>query len=288
MTISKGVQYMLFATFMFSIMQVLVKIVALPVPQIIFFRALISFVMSSIDVKRKNLSFYGNNKPMLIARGVFGSVSLFCFFYALQQAPLASVITIVNIKPFLVLFLGFFFLKEKIFVQQWLFFLLSFVGIIFVKGFNANISTFAFWCIIGSAVFAAIAHTLVRKLKDQDAPEVILLYFTFTTVPFVLPFMLYTWVNPDLTQWIYLILIGVVTHFGQLYLTKAYQSDRVANVSNLYFLGIGFAVFYGVFFFEEKYQLQTWLGFLLIVSGIVLNIIFGNKNIEFKQLLKRN
>ncbi len=279
---------MLFATFMFSIMQVFVKIVALPVPQIIFFRAMISFVMSSIDVKRKNLSFYGNNKPMLIARGIFGSASLFCFFYALQQAPLASVITIVNIKPFLVLFIGYFFLKEKIFIQQWFFFFVSFLGIVLVKGFNTNIPPLAFWCIIGSAVFAAIAHTLVRKLKDQDAAEVILLYFTFTTVPLVLPFMIYSWVNPTLEQWIYLILIGVVTHFGQLYLTKAYQTDRVANVSNLYFLGIGFAVFYGVFLFDEKFQIQTWFGFLLIVSGIILNLFLGNKNMSLKQLLRRS
>lgn len=284
--ISKGAQFMLISVFLFSIMQLLVKSLQhISFVQLIFFRALISAIFSYAEIKKRRLNPLGNHKPLLLGRGIFGAMSLACFFYALQNAPLGSVVTIVNIKPFLVLLFAVILLKEKVFPLQWLFFIISFIGIFLIKGFDNRINTIELLAILGAAFFASIAHTCVRKLKGTDEPVVILFYFTIVTLPFVTPFSIQHWIQPNLWDWIAIFSIGIVTHFAQLFLTKAYQSEQVSDVSNIYYLGIVFALIYGYLFFDEKYSFVSIIGIILVMGGIFGNISYLNqKKHKFKNV----
>jgi drug/metabolite transporter (DMT)-like permease len=276
---SKGIWYMLFATLLFSVMQVLVKYMGhFPFYELIFFRAITSFVISVFSLKGLKINIWGNNKKLLILRGLFGVASLSCFFYALQNAPLASVITIVNIKPFLILVVASILLKEKIKPVQLLFFIISFIGIVMVKGFDNRIDTITLLAILGAALFASVAHTIVRKLKDSDHPLVIIFYFTFVTLPIIGPFAIRDWVMPEeQTEWLMLFGIGLVTHFAQYFLTKAYQSDNVAKISIFYYLGIVFALGFGHFLFDEKHTVSTLVGMAVIIGGIILNVWYSRR-----------
>ena len=60
-----------------------------------------------------------------------------------------------------------------------------------------------------------------------------------------------------------------------LFLTKAYQTENVSNVSNFYYLGIGFAIFFGIVLFDEVYTAKVWAGIALVLFGIMLNILYG-------------
>ncbi len=272
---SKGMLYMLAATLLFSVMQVFVKqLDYIPYYELIFFRALVSFVLCLGTIKVKKLSLFGNNKKMLLLRGFFGTASLTCFFYALQHVPLGSTVTIVNIKPFLILVVASVLLKEHFKWQQALFFIISFIGILVIKGFDERISTIGLITILAAAFFASIAHTIVRLLRTTDKPVVILFYFTLVTLPFVTPFTISNWVTPVGIDWISAISLGLITHFAQLLLTKAYQSEKIASVSNLHYLGIVYAIGFGYFFFDEKYTWQAAIGISIILIGIFLNIRF--------------
>ncbi len=276
---SKGVRFMLISTFLFSFMQLLVKkLDYIPFFEIIFFRAIISFGIASSAIYKQKISPFGNDKRKLILRGLFGTASLTSFFYALHHVPLGSAITIVNIKPLIILLVAFFFLKEKVSLWQWLCFLLSFIGIAIVKGFDARIDSLGLISVLGAAVFAAVAHTLVRLLRQTDHPNVIIFYFTLVTLPIITPFTIWYWKMPQGYDWLWLIGIGVITHFGQLFLTKAYQSDAMAKVSNIYYLGIVFAVIYGYFFFNETYTYATAFGLFLVISGVLLNMKIQKQN----------
>ena len=269
---------MLAATLLFSVMQVFVKqLDYIPFYELIFLRALISLVLCLGTIKFKKLHLFGNNKKMLLLRGIFGTASLTCFFYALQHVPLGSTVTIVNIKPFLILIVASLVLKEHFKWQQALFFIISFIGILIIKGFDQRITSLGLAAILGAAFFASIAHTIVRFLRTSDKPVVILFYFTLVTLPFVTPFTISNWVTPIGLDWIKAISLGLITHFAQLFLTKAYQSEKVANVSNFYYLGIVFAIAFGYFFFDEKYTWQTTTGILVILLGIILNLWFVKK-----------
>ena len=278
---SKGIRYMLISTFLFSFMQLLVKkLDYIPFFEIIFFRAIISFGIASSAIYKQKISPFGHDKKKLILRGLFGTASLTSFFYALHHVPLGSAITIVNIKPLIILLVAFFFLKEKVQSWQWLCFMLSFVGIAVVKGFDTRIDTLGLLSVLGAAVFAAVAHTLVRLLRKTDHPNVIIFYFALVTLPIITPFTIWFWKMPQGFDWVFLIAIGVITHYGQLFLTKAYQSDEMAKVSNIYYLGFVFAVVYGYFFFHETYTYSTAFGLFLIVSGVLLNMKIQHRSVE--------
>lgn len=274
---TQGVKYMLYSTVFFSFMQLLVKKMDyIPFYEIIFFRAIISCFISGSTILNEGISFLGNNKKLLLLRGLFGTASLTSFFYALHNVPLGSAITIVNIKPFLILIIASVVLKEKISIYQWVFFLISFIGILVVKGFDTRIDALGLASVVGAAGFAAVAHTIVRYLRKSDHPVVIIFYFTIVTLPLITPVTIMNWVKPEKWDWLMLLSIGVVTHFGQLFLTKAYQSTEMNKVSNIYYLGIVFAMVYGYLFFEETFSFEVFIGLGLVISGVFLNLNFNS------------
>ena len=65
---------------------------------------------------------FGNNKGLLVVRGVVGSIGLITFFYTLQNIPLASAVTIQYLSPIFTTILGIFLVKEKVKPIQFVFF----------------------------------------------------------------------------------------------------------------------------------------------------------------------
>ncbi len=88
-----GVRFMVLSAFGFALMSATVKHVSLhgiPVFEIVAARALVSLVISYLDVKRKGISVWGNNKPLLFARGAVGTMALMCVYYSVTTLPLAE------------------------------------------------------------------------------------------------------------------------------------------------------------------------------------------------------
>ena len=69
---------LVFASLFFSIMTVCVKKIdeRIPIYELVFFRSLISLLITSIIIRKKNINPWGNNKTLLILRGVLGTIAL--------------------------------------------------------------------------------------------------------------------------------------------------------------------------------------------------------------------
>ncbi len=276
MKISIGIRYMLLATVLFTIMQGLVKYLDnVSHYHLIFARSVFSFVVCYYQIRKLKISPFGNDKKNLFFRGLTGAISLTMFFYAIQHMPMASVIAIVDIKPLLIIIVAFFILGEKFRKIQLLFLGVSFVGVLLIKGFDDRIEIIPFMAAIGAAVFASFSHTLIRKLRNSDKPEVILFYFTFITLPIVTPLMIWNWTMPQGWDWLILFLVGLLTHLAQLCLMKAFKHETVSNLSPLYYLGIVTAFIIGYFFFDETYDSQALYGIGLVIIGLILNLWLG-------------
>ncbi len=275
MKISDGVKFMFFSIVAFSFMHLCVKAIPnIPVHQIITLRSVFSISVCIYTLRKNNIPFWGNNKPLLILRGLVGALSLFCFFYSIKNLPLATAVTISNLIPIFALTLSAVFLKEKIKGYQWLFFFVSFAGVCVIKGFDNRVSSFDLVIALVAAFFTACAHFTVRKLRDFDHPMVIVFYFPLVTIPLIAPYTFTHWVQPDWFEWGILFLIGLFTHVGQVYLTEAYKNEEVSGVTFIYYIGIVLALGYGYFIFGETYNFQTALGIFLIISGIGSNLVY--------------
>jgi drug/metabolite transporter (DMT)-like permease len=64
----------------------------------------------------------------------------------------------------------------------------------------------------------------------------------------------------------------VLTQVGQVCLTKSLQSERIAKVAVLNYIGLVYALIFGVTFFGEHYTAQTVLGISLVVAGVLLSL----------------
>ena len=249
----------------------------IPAHEIVFFRAVVSLVVGYMLIRRRGLNPWGNNKPLLIYRGIAGTIALIMYFYTLQQMPLASAVTIQYLSPIFTILIAGIMLKEPARPIQWLMFLVSFAGVVMVKGFDPRISVFELIIGVAAAVFSGLAYNFIRKLKDHDHPLVVVFYFPLVTVPVVGLYTLTHWVPPNSDDWLILIMIGLATTVAQIYMTKAYQAEKAANISNFNYLGTIYALAFGFFLFDELIGVFSLIGIGLIIFGVIMCTRCGSK-----------
>jgi drug/metabolite transporter (DMT)-like permease len=275
---STGVRFMLVSTFSFSLMQLCVKFLPhLPAHELILFRSIISLVLSLGFLVPKRINPLGNNRRLLLMRGFFGMMALSLFFLTLQELPLASAVTIQYLSPIFTSIIAIFILGERMRGRQWLFIAIAFAGVVVLKGFDERVSTPYLLLGIASSLFAGAAYNCVRLLKDSDHPVVVVFYFPLVATPVMAVLSYFEWVTPVGTDWVWLLLLGVFTQVGQLYMTKALQAEKANLVTSMKYLGAVYALVYGYFLFDETYDLLSLLGIVLVLAGVVLNVLFKER-----------
>jgi drug/metabolite transporter (DMT)-like permease len=264
---------MIIAGILFSLMNVSVKLIPhIPAIEIILFRSVFTLVFTFILIRRIQIPLFGNNKKLLILRGVAGSVGLMTFFYTLQNIPLASAVTINYLAPIFTTLLGIFIVKEKVKLKQVLYFGLSFVGVVIIEGFDPRISPIDLSIGLLSAFSMGVAYNVIRKLNTTEHPLVIMFYFPFITIPIAAIASYFLWVTPKGIDWLILLLISLLTQFAQYFMTLAYQNAQLSKVASLSYIGIIYALAFGFFIFDETFELMAYIGMGLVLSGVFLNI----------------
>lgn len=264
---------MLWAGLFFAIMNVCVKYVShIPTLEVVFFRSLFSLFITYYLLRKKDIPPLGNNKGVLILRGIAGCLGLIGSFYTLQHIPLASAVTINYLSPFFTAILGIFIVKQKVRAIQFFYFAISITGVILLKGFDFRISTLDLVIGLGAAFFAGVAYNMIAKTKDEEHPLVIIFYFPLLTIPVALIYCLYDWVTPVGLDWLFLLLIGIFTQLAQYYMTLSYQTANLAKVASLNYLGVIYALGFGYFLFDEHFNTMSLVAILIILTGVFLNI----------------
>lgn len=275
---TKGVQFMLLSTFFFALMNVCVKFLAhLPPMEVVLFRSIISLALSYGMIRRAGINPWGNRKLVLITRGLAGGFSLLLYYTTLQNIPLAGAVTIQYLAPIFTALLGVFIAKEKVAPWQWVFFLVSFAGVLVIEGVDTRISLKYLLIGVGSAFLSGVAYNSVRKLSETDHPLVIVFYFPLVSLPLSLVFCLFDWVPPRGNDWLWLVLIGLLTQLGQYFMTRSYQVEKLARVANLNYIGILYALGLGFVFFGETFHVYAYLGITLVLLGVLLNMAYSRK-----------
>jgi len=274
--VSEGAIYMLLATLSFSIMNICIKKVThIPPMEVVFFRCFTAMLIAFASLYKAKVSWVGSNRKLLFLRGMFGTIALYTFFLTIQNMPLASAVTIQYLSPIFTTIIAIFLLKEKVKNIQWLFFAVSFAGVLLIKGFDERVSLFYLGVGIISAVGSAFAYNMVRSLKQKEHELVVVLHFQIFGSIAGFVFSVFNWQMPSLRDLVFLILTGVFTHIGQLYLTRSLHRENIANVSILNYTGLIYALTFGFIFFGETFSVLSLFGIVLVVVGVVLNLFFG-------------
>ncbi|HCL90597.1 MAG TPA: EamA family transporter [Candidatus Atribacteria bacterium] len=280
---SVGILMMILASICFAVMAAMVKYLGhLPLTEIIFFRNLSIMLIVPLMLKNKKISFWGNNKLLLILRSLLSGFIMVAYFYSITAMNLTDAVTIKQLSPFFIILLASILLREKISFKLVTIFVFAFLGTLLVikPGFRLNM----YPAIIGllGAVLTAGSHVAVRRLGSTDHPLVIVNYFGYIIGLVALGILLWqgNFYIPDILNLFILNLLGLVGLGGQIALTKAYQMAPTKLVSLYLYSQIIFSIFLEILFFQE-------IPDLLSISGAFLIIISGYLNYKLNLKLKQ-
>ena len=280
---------MLISALAFALMAALVKEagqLGIPLLQIIFVRALVSVVLSLIDIGRARVHPLGNRKALLFARGLSGFLALTGVFYALFHLSMAQATVLQYLHPVFTALLAFLFLAERPTTATLACIALSLLGLacMVMPYWTASDATPALlWPVIaglGGAFGSGVAYTLVRKLVMTEHPSVIVLYFPLICVPGTLLLGGADFIWPTVAGWWVLLGVGCFTQLGQLTLTKAMQLDAASRVTSLSYVQIIFASILGWLAFGEIPTQATLLGGGLILLGAIVSAWLQPRSVQ--------
>lgn len=205
--------------------------------------------------------------------------ALFLFFSTIKHMPLASATTIQYISPIFTVLLATQMQGEKVRPIQWLLFILSFIGVLMIKGFDERISYFYLGVGIVSALISGVAYNAIMKCRLTDHPIVIVLYFPLIATPIMgMACLTVSWVTPEGIEWLLLIVMGVFTQLAQYFMTKALLADHSSKIMPFKYFGVIYALLIGFFFFDEHLPWLSAIGISLVLLGVVTNTFVKNLN----------
>ena len=279
MKVSTAITYMIFSAIAFSFMNAVAKYLSgFNAYQVVFFRSIGTLFFTIPLVIKSKVPVLGNNKKLLFLRGVYGVISLTCFFQALDYLAVGTAVSLRYTSPIFAAIFALFFLKEKIKPIQWVLFLVAFGGVVIIKGFDGQVNSIGLLFVILSAIFLGLIFVVIRKIGNTEHPLVIINYFMVMAFVFGGVLSIKYWQSPEnLTEWLLLLSLGLFGYFGQLYMTKALQAQETTLVAPVKYLEAIFVIIIGAFWFKEIYTIWTLFGVFLIIFGLLVNIYLKQK-----------
>ncbi len=284
--ISRGVIFMFASSFGFALMNAFAKILSTNIPAMenIFFRSIVMviimlFIYVYISIRNKNkkrLKKGGFIK--LFMRVAFGSFAMFCVFYNIATIPLGTATAFAQSVPIYVVFIGFFFLKEKVSIAIICATLIGFIGILMIGNPSINgLSIANILCGIASGIGMAIAFVALKGLKDYFDNSFVILSFALGTTILGLFGMLIPienvggFVMPTNIEWFFILCMGISGTIAQHFLNKAYVIAPVGIVAPIDYSRIIFSIFLGILLGDSIPNLTTSIGIALIIfSGLLI------------------
>ena len=276
---------MLLSTLSFAFMNAQVKyLIDYSTFQLVFFRSLGSLFITFGFLKSQKINMLGNQKKLLILRGLVGVISMILFFWGIHYISIGSAVTLRYISPIFAAILAVFFLSEVIKPLQWFFFIIAFTGVFLINNYDPSGSNFGVFLVLLAAFFSAIVYILISKIGKRDHPVVVVHYFMMISTLVGGLGSIVFWVRPDWKDLILLTSLGFFGFFGQLFMTKAFQNSEAHMVAPFKYVEVLFTLIFGFFILKESYDLYQFLGTFLVILGLVLNVLYKSKDKHRKSI----
>ena len=281
--IKKGIFYVIISALGFSLMNFfVVKAGDLPTFQKALFRnggamivSLFLFIKSgdTPDTKPSDLG-------ILLMRAVFGSIGLFCNFYALDHLVLSDASILNKLAPFFTLILSALFLKEKTNWKQFLFVSLAFVGMLFVVRPEMHFSESMVASVVGviGGFGAGTAYACVRALGKRGMPSSEIVFgFSLVSTLVAIPFVIIDHAPMSSLQIFYLSMASVSATIGQFGITLAYKEAPSKEISIFEYFTVVFSALWGILFLGQIPYWTSIIGYAIIFVSAYLLFLYNKK-----------
>lgn len=269
---------MVVGSLFFSMMSVFAKLAGerLPTMELVLARVVVTLAMSWWALKSLGIDPWGNNKRLLVWRGLAGFGGLSCYFFAVTHLPLADATVIQFCNPMIAALIAVFALREPLRLIDLVATALSMVGVVLVAQptflFTTGAALDPLAVVVGvfGAIFSAISYVVIRRLGATEHHLVVVFYFPLIAGPASLPVLAVEGlVMPTAWEWLLLLGIGVTAQLGQIEITKGYKLETAGRASSMTYLQIVLAYTWGVLIFSEYPNALSVIGAVLVVLGVL-------------------
>ena len=185
--------------------------------------------------------------PWLILRSVFGSLGIFCNFWALSRLTIADASILNKMSPFFAIIMSIFILHELPGVFEWFCVAAAFAGTLFVVKPTAGLASIPAAIGLAGGFFAGTAYTFVRLLgrKGERGPVIVMFFSAFSCLAF-LPSLLF--------------------HYHPMTAAKAYSLAPAKEISVFDYSQVLFAAIWGFLFLGEIPDMFSRIGYVIIIG----------------------
>ena len=281
-----GIGLKIGAIALFTVMFALVKALSdtIPAGQAVFFRSafaipvLFAWLMmqgelaGAVTVKSKRAHVW---------RGFVGTAAMGLNFTAAGFLPLPEITAIGFTTPLLIVVFASVMLGERVGVYRISAVLVGLIGVLIIveprltsgeMDPTQDVMILGVILAISAAACAALAQIQIRKMVQVERASAIIFYFCITASLFSLS-TIGTWVWPNLSQFLILILIGILGGVGQIMLTTAYRYAPASVIAPFDYTAMIFALGIGYFAFTELPSAQMILGAGIVIAAGVFVIL---------------
>ena len=265
---------------------------ALPVYVIIFYQNVIgTLFMIPVILQNGKTSLYTSNPLLHFLRVAFAVGGLGLWYLAVYYLPLAHAVALSFTGPVITVLGAHFFLKEDITINRVMAISICIIGAFILTRpdqvlFNNQTTGYGLAVLLplGSAVAFAASKLLSRALSCHgESANSLTFYLLVLMVPISAVPAAYEWVSPSMTQYPWLMALGLLGAAAHYTLTRSLEAAEVSFIMPFGYSKIIFSALIGFIAFSETPKSSSlWIGSLIIFMSTWLLILPEKKKISLK------
>ncbi|SVA72183.1 uncharacterized protein METZ01_LOCUS125037 [marine metagenome] len=227
-----------------------------------------------------------NNIKLHFIRGIINVPTMYVGFAALMFIPLEQIQALHFIVPLIVTFLAVFFFKEKIRFVRITALIIGLLGMLVMLRPGMIEMNIGVYMVLFTSIVWSFIIIITKFLSKNDSPITILTYQYSLVTFFSFFIVIFFWETPSSIIFLYTFLAalsGTILHIALIY---SYKLVDLTLTQPFTFLSLIWASLFGYNVFGEEPDIFTWLGAIIIFSGVL--IIFYRESYLKKDISKES
>ena len=227
-----------------------------------------------------------NNIKLHFIRGIINVPTMYVGFAALMFIPFEQIQALYFVVPLIVTFLAVFFFKEKIRFVRISALIIGLIGMLVMLRPGIIEMNIGVYMVLFSSLVWSFIIIITKFLSKTDSPITILTYQYSLVTFFSFFIVIFFWEMPSSIIFLYTFLAalsGTVLHLALIY---SYKLVDLTLIQPFTFLSLIWASLFGYYIFGEEPDIFTWLGAIIIFSGVL--IIFYRESYLKKDIAKES
>ncbi len=202
-----------------------------------------------------------------LLRGLLGVVGLVLAFSALRDLPLTEATALQFTTPLFMTALSALVLHEHVGRHRWAAVVVGFVGVLFmIRPEPGHMSLTGGLLGLGGAVASAGAVVAIRQLA-AERPSAMLFYNGVSGVALGLAGTLFHWVIPDSGTMLLLVLIGLISGVGHMFLTQSVRLAPLGVIAPADYTQLIWAALLAFVIWGDLPRMETLVGAAIVAAS---------------------